>query len=51
MQAKKAAMAEKLHQMDHKLKVDFQLLEQRLGHHRESLEILMRNIKKTPISQ
>ena len=51
LQAKKAAMAEKINQIDHKLKVDFQLLEQRLGHHRESLEILMRNIKKTPISQ
>ena len=51
LQAKKAVMAEKINQIDHKLKVDFQLLEQRLGHHRESLEILMRNIKKTPISQ
>ena len=46
LQAKKAAMAEKIHKMDHKLKVDFQLLEHRLSHHRECLETLMRNIKK-----
>jgi stearoyl-CoA desaturase (delta-9 desaturase) len=46
LQAKKAAMAEKIHRMDHKLKVDFQLLEHRLSHHRECLETLMRNIKK-----
>lgn len=51
IQAKKAAMAEKIHQMDHKLKVDFQLLEHRLAHHRECLETLMRNIKKAPVSQ
>ncbi len=46
LHAKKAAMAEKIHQMDHKLKVDFQLLEHRLSHHRECLETLMRNVKK-----
>ncbi|MFN4317028.1 acyl-CoA desaturase [Acinetobacter parvus] len=51
LQAKKAAMAEKIHQMDHKLKVDFQLLEHRLAHHRECLETLMRNIKKAPVSE
>jgi len=51
LQAKKAAMAEKIHQMDHKLKVDFQLLEHRLSHHRECLETLMRNIKKAPVSE
>lgn len=43
---KKAAMAEKIHRMDHKLKVDFQLLEHRLSHHRECLETLMRSVKK-----
>ena len=46
LHAKKAAVAEKIHQMDHKLKVDFQLLEHRLSHHRECLETLMRNVKK-----
>ena len=51
LQAKKAAMAEKIHQMDHKLKVDFQLLEHRLAHHRECLKTLMRNIKKAPVSE
>ena len=51
LQAKKAAMAEKIHQMDHKLKVDFQLLEHRLAHHRECLETLMRNINKAPVSE
>ena len=51
LQAKKAAMAEKIHQMDHKLKVDFQLLEHRLAHHRECLETLVRNIKKPPVSE
>ena len=50
LQAKKAAMAEKIHKMDHKLKVDFQLLEHRLSHHRECLETLMRNIKRTQTS-
>lgn len=39
-------MAEKIHRMDHKLKVDFQLLEHRLSHHRECLETLMRSVKK-----
>lgn len=51
LQAKKAAMAEKINQMDHKLKVDFQLLEHRLAHHRECLETLVRNIKKAPVSE
>jgi len=46
LQVKKAAMAEKIHRMDHKLKVDFQLLEHRLSHHRECLETLMRSVKK-----
>ncbi|MGL5143473.1 MAG: acyl-CoA desaturase, partial [Acinetobacter junii] len=51
LQTKKAAMAEKIHQMDHKLKVDFQLLEHRLAHHRECLETLVRDIKKAPVSE
>ena len=51
LHVKKAAMAEKIHQIDYKLKADFQLLEHRLAHHRECLETLMRNIKKTPVSQ
>ena len=50
LHAKKAAMAEKIHQMDHKLKVDFQLLEQRLSHHRDSLETLVRNIRKSAVT-
>lgn len=41
-------MAEKIHRMDHKLKVDFQLLEHRLSHHRECLETLMRSVKRIP---
>ena len=40
IQAKKASVAEKIQQMDHKLKVDFQLVEQRLGHHHNTLKIL-----------
>jgi stearoyl-CoA desaturase (delta-9 desaturase) len=51
IQAKKASVAEKINQMDHKLKMDFQLVEQRLGHHRETLKILMRNIKKKAVSE
>ena len=50
IQAKKAAVAEKIHQMDDKLKVDFQLVEQRLSHHRQTLNLLMRNLKKSSIS-
>ena len=41
----KGSGGRKIHQMDHKLKVDFQLLEHRLSHHRECLETLMRNVK------
>lgn len=51
LQAKKAAMAEKIHQMDSKLKVEFQLVEQRLSHHRETLNLLVRNLKKAPVSE
>ncbi len=43
---RKQQWLKKIHKMDHKLKVDFQLLEHRLSHHRECLETLMRNIKK-----
>jgi stearoyl-CoA desaturase (delta-9 desaturase) len=51
IQAKKASVAEKINQMDHKLKMDFQLVEQRLGHHRQTLKVLMRNIKKNTVSE
>lgn len=51
IQAKKASVAEKIHQIDHKLKVDYQLVEQRLAHHRNSLKILVRSIKKNPASE
>ena len=51
IQAKKASVAEKIHQMDDKLKVEFQLVEQRLSHHRETLNLLMRNLKKNPVSE
>ena len=51
IQAKKASVAEKIHQMDVKLKVEFQLVEQRLSHHRETLNLLMRNLKKNPVSE
>jgi hypothetical protein len=40
-----------IHQMDEKLKIEFQLVEQRLGHHRQTLTTLMRSIKKAPVSQ
>ena len=50
LQAKKVSMAEKIHQMDHKLKAEFQQVEQRLGHHRESLDSLMRSVKKNAVS-
>ena len=51
VEAKKTAVAEKIHQMDEKLKIEFQLVEQRLGHHRQTLTTLMRSIKKAPVSQ
>lgn len=47
IQSKKAAVAEKIHDMDVKLKTEFQLVEQRLRLHRESLETILRNMKKT----
>ena len=49
IQAKKVAVAEKIHQIDVKLKVDFQLVEQKLAFHRDRLETLMRGIKKNAV--
>ncbi|MBF7694118.1 acyl-CoA desaturase [Acinetobacter pollinis] len=46
MLAKKQRMTEKLHQMDDKLKFEFQLIEQRLQHHRARLEIMVKSIPK-----
>ena len=46
IQHKKAAMAEKIHQMDDKLKAEFHQVEQRLVEHREALNRVMRNLKK-----
>lgn len=48
IQTKKAAMTEKIHQMDHKLKLEFQLIEQRLQHHRDRLEVMIKNVRKLP---
>ncbi|MCF8998497.1 acyl-CoA desaturase [Acinetobacter nectaris] len=51
MLAKKQRMTEKLHQMDDKLKLEFQLIEQRLQHHRARLEIMVKSLPKaTPPS-
>lgn len=49
IQIKKAAVAEKIHQMDDKLKAEFHAVESRLSHHRETLNELMRNLKKTTV--
>jgi len=46
LHAKKAAVAEKIHQMDNRLKGEFQQVEERLAHHRKSLEEVMRGLKK-----
>jgi stearoyl-CoA desaturase (Delta-9 desaturase) len=46
IQHKKAAMAEKIHQMDDKLKAEFHQVEQRLVEHREALNRVMRSLKK-----
>lgn len=51
IQVKKASVAEKFHQMDDKLKVEFQLVEQRLSYHRETLNLLLRNVKKNTVSE
>lgn len=48
--AKKQRVAEKLHQMDDKLKLEFQLVEQRLHHHRERLEVMVKTAKKLSAS-
>jgi len=37
--------------MHDKLKVEFQLVEQRLSHHRQTLNLLVRNLKKSAVSQ
>ncbi len=50
IQVKKASVAEKIHQMDHKLKEEFHLVELRLSHHRQTLNLLMRNLKKGVVS-
>lgn len=46
IQHKKLAVAEKIHQMDDKLKAEFHQVEQRLVQHREALNRLMRSLKK-----
>ena len=51
IQVKKASVAEKFHQMDDKLKVEFQLVEQRLSYHRETLNLLLRNVKKNTLPE
>ena len=43
-------MAEKIHQIDDKLKVEFQLVEQRLSHHRQTLNLLVSSLKKKATS-
>lgn len=50
IQAKKASVAEKIHQMDSKLKDEFHQVELRLSQHRETLNQLMRNLKKGAVS-
>ena len=50
IQAKKASVAEKIHQIDDKLKVEFQLVEQRLSHHRQTLNLLVSSLKKKATS-
>ena len=47
---KKASVAEKIHQIDDKLKVEFQLVEQRLSHHRQTLNLLVSSLKKKATS-
>ncbi len=50
LQNKKTAMAEKIHQMDDKLKEEFHLVEARLAQHREVVTNLMRNLKKRSLA-
>lgn len=44
--AKKAAVAEKFQQVDQKLKMEFQLMEQRMHAHGERMETMMLNLKQ-----
>lgn len=46
IQAKKAAVAEKLHQMDSKLKHEFHLVEQNLIEQSKRMEMMLRSLKK-----
>ncbi|WP_111895184.1 acyl-CoA desaturase [Acinetobacter sp. MB5] len=46
LQHKKAAVTERIQKIDHKLKLDFQLIEQRLQHHRDRLEVLVKSLRK-----
>lgn len=50
LQAKKASVTEKIHQMDDKLKAEFQQVEARLVEHRAALNIVMRSLKKNMTS-
>ena len=45
IEAKKAAVAEKINQVDARLKVEFQLVEQRMHEHSARMEAMMLNLK------
>lgn len=45
IEAKKAAVAEKINQVDARLKVEFQLVEQRMHEHSARMETMMSNLK------
>ena len=46
IEAKKAAVAEKIHQVDARLKLEFQHMEQRMHQHGERMESMMQNLKR-----
>lgn len=46
IEAKKAAVAEKIHQADLRLKTEFQLVEQRMLEHSARMETMMLNLKR-----
>lgn len=46
LEAKKAAVAEKIHQADLRLKMEFQLIEQRMRAHSDRMETMMLNMKR-----
>lgn len=46
LEAKKAAVAEKIHQADARMKMEFQLMEQRMRAHSERMETMMLNMKR-----